>query len=585
MRRFLTLVLLVFLVWSLGEAIACAQPAPPPAPPTAPVLRDRGPGFYFSIWKMGLYLALFWLWVRTTDWVNQDGYRIGVRYALWNPVVVFTFVGAMLLFFLIPWFWVGYILMVIAYVAPLTAYIVHRNSKLEYHQKVMTAPHLRHLVADILGKVGVKVATEKQADADKGPPVKMTPMGGANDQADQSNLILARQSPGFVTAKEVIADVIDRRGDSVMLEYTASGASVKYQIDGVWHDLPSRERLTADPLLAVAKKLAGRNEAERRARQEGKFGAEYKGNKYEVRIISQGVETGERAVLSLENKKFPFASFADLGMRDKLIEQAKEVIGRPQGFVLFSAIPGQGLSTLFNVALRESDRYMRDYAEIQDKQKPEREVENVHVHRYDGAAGETPMKLLPEIIRTYPNAFALRDLFDSETVKTLIEQVPDDRLVLAAVKAKEAVESLLRVLMLKVAAKDFAPVLSGAVNMRLVRKLCEECKQAYAPPPEVIKQLGAKIEALYRPPQPIPGEKPKPPCEKCAGIGYFGRTGIFEVLIVDDAVRKTLITNPKLEALRLAARKAGMRTLQEEGILLAAKGVTSLPELMRVLKQ
>jgi type II secretory ATPase GspE/PulE/Tfp pilus assembly ATPase PilB-like protein len=143
----------------------------------------------------------------------------------------------------------------------------------------------------------------------------------------------------------------------------------------------------------------------------------------------------------------------------------------------------------------------------------------------------------------------------------------------------------LRVLVLKVSAKDFAPVFTGAVNMRLVRKLCEECKQAYAPPPEVIKQLGAKIEALYRPPQPIPGEKPKPPCEKCAGVGYYGRTGIFEVLIADDAVRQTLVTNPKLDALRIAARKSGMRTLQEEGILLAAKGVTSLPELMRVLKQ
>jgi type II secretory ATPase GspE/PulE/Tfp pilus assembly ATPase PilB-like protein len=141
------------------------------------------------------------------------------------------------------------------------------------------------------------------------------------------------------------------------------------------------------------------------------------------------------------------------------------------------------------------------------------------------------------------------------------------------------------VLLLKVSAKDFAAVVSGVVNMRLVRKLCDECKQAYAPPAEVLKQLGAKIEALYRPPQPIPGEKPKPPCEKCAGVGYYGRTGIFEVLVVNDAVRQALVTSPKLDTLRPVARKAGMRTLQEEGILLAAKGVTSLPELMRVLKQ
>jgi type II secretory ATPase GspE/PulE/Tfp pilus assembly ATPase PilB-like protein len=583
MLRFLKLILLVAFFWTLCDTLAWGQDDPNVASVTDQ--SGRGPGFYISIWKIGLVIGLFCLWVKTTDWVSQDGYRVRVSYAIWNPIVAFVFAGAFLLFFIIPWFWVGFVLLVIAYIAPLVAYIVNRNSTLEYHQKVMTAPHLRHLAADLLGKLGVKIAAEKQASADKGPPVVLTPMGAANDQANQANLILARQSPGFLTAKEVIADVLDRRGEAAMLDYSAQGASVKYQIDGVWHDLPLRDRASADPLLAVLKKVAGRNETERRAKQEGKFGVEYKGLKYDAKIVSQGVETGERAVLSLDDKKVTFTSFAELGMRDKLVDQVKELIGRQQGFVVFSALSGGGFSTLFNVALRESDRYMRDFAAIEDAMRPEREVENVHVHTYNSSAGETPMKILPEIIRTYPNVYAIRDLVNAETVRTLIEQIPDERLVLAGIRAKEAVESLLRVLMLKVPAKDFAPALTGAVNMRLVRRLCDDCKEAYAPPPEIIKQLGARIEALYRPPQPIPGQKPKPPCEKCAGIGYYGRTGIFEVLIADDAVRQTLMTNPKIEALRLAARKAGMRTLQEEGILLAAKGITSLPELMRVLKQ
>jgi type II secretory ATPase GspE/PulE/Tfp pilus assembly ATPase PilB-like protein len=583
MPRALLVFVIVLLLGACDAATALAQAPTPIGPPVT--LPERGPGFYFSIWKLGLFLALFWLWVKTTDWVNQDEYRIGVNHAIWNPVVVFSFPAAILLFFLVPWFWVGYTLMLLAYVIPLAVYIVHRNSKVEYHQKVMTGPHLRHMLADVLGKTGIKMAAEKQAAADKGPPVVFTPMGGANDQANQANLITARQSAGFVAAKEVVADVVDRRGAATMLEYSGAGAGVKVQIDGVWHDLPPRDRLQADPLLAVFKKLAARNENERRAKQEGRFGVEYKGTKYEAKLVTQGVETGERVLLSLEDKKFAFKSFAELGMRDKLYDQVKELLGRPQGFLLFSALPGQGQSTLFNVALRESDRYMRDYAEIQDAQRPERDTENVQVHKYNPAAGETPMKVLPDIIRMYPNCFAIRDLHDAETVRTLIGQVPDDRLVLAGVRAKEAVEAPLRVLTLKVSAKEFSPVLSGVVYMRLVRKLCDACKQAYAPPAEVVKQLGAKIEALYRPPQPIPGEKPKPPCEKCAGIGYYGRTGIFEVLVVNDAFRQTLVTNPKLDALRLAARKAGMRTVQEEGILLAAKGITSLPELMRVLKQ
>ena len=124
------------------------------------------------------------------------------------------------------------------------------------------------------------------------------------------------------------------------------------------------------------------------------------------------------------------------------------------------------------------------------------------------------------------------------------------------------------------------------VNQRLVRKLCDACKEAYTPPPQILQQLGipeGRVQAFYRPPQPNP-EEPKEPCEVCGGIGYLGRTAIFELLVVGDAVRKAL-TTAKLDLLRQAARKDGMKNLQEEGVLLVAKGVTSLPELMRVLKQ
>ena len=126
------------------------------------------------------------------------------------------------------------------------------------------------------------------------------------------------------------------------------------------------------------------------------------------------------------------------------------------------------------------------------------------------------------------------------------------------------------------------------VNQRLIRKLCESCKEAYAPTPHVLQQLGipeGRVQAFYRPFQPNPQEPPRSPARSCGGIGYLGRTAIFELMIVGDAVRKVLATHPKPEALRQAARKEGMKSLQEEGVLLVAKGVTSLPELMRVLKQ
>jgi type II secretory ATPase GspE/PulE/Tfp pilus assembly ATPase PilB-like protein len=127
------------------------------------------------------------------------------------------------------------------------------------------------------------------------------------------------------------------------------------------------------------------------------------------------------------------------------------------------------------------------------------------------------------------------------------------------------------------------------LNVRLVRKLCESCKEAYPPPAEVLKQLGlpaGKIESLYRPPtQPIDPKRPDVVCETCQGIGYYGRTAIFELLLVNETIQQVLMTAPKLENLRAAARKNKHRSLQEEGVLLVARGVTSLQELLRVLKQ
>ncbi len=586
MVRFVSLLLLLAGIALADPATAFAQSAD--AWPATDAEFVRGPGGYLSAAKILLAFVLLLLFAKTADWVSQDCYRVRIDYSIWNSAMVFPFAAAFLSLFVFPWYWLAIGLMIVAWLAPFVAYVIVRNRKVLAHQKVFTPAHIRFVLSNVGGKVGVKIAAEKPGETEKGPPVVFKALGGANDQANQANLIFARQSPGFLVAREVVADVLERNGDGIMLDYSAQGVVVKYQIDGVWHDAPPRPREQADPMLAVFKKLANRNENERRAKQEGRLEVELNGRKFDGYLTSQGTKTGEQAIVYFEDKKAQFRKLDELGMRPKLIEQLKEALARSQGFVLISTLPHGGLSTAFNAVLKECDRYMRDFAAIEDKVHPEHDVENVHVNLYDSSKGETPMTILPDLIRTYPNAYVLRDLVNSETVYALLKEMKDEeRLIIAGVRAKEAAEALLRILAMKVAAKDFAPVVTAVVNERLIRKLCDTCKEAYPPPAEVVKQLGAaasKVEALYRPPQLVPGQKEKPPCPDCQALGYRGRTGIWEVLIVNDEVKKTLATNPKLDALRLAARKAGMRTLQEEGLLLVAKGTTSLQELLRVLK-
>jgi type II secretory ATPase GspE/PulE/Tfp pilus assembly ATPase PilB-like protein len=233
------------------------------------------------------------------------------------------------------------------------------------------------------------------------------------------------------------------------------------------------------------------------------------------------------------------------------------------------------------------DRYTRGFVSIEDEGEKEIDVENVVDKNFDGAAGETPLTHLTKILREYPDVLVVPDIKDAESAAALCEQANQDRTVLTTTRAKEASEALLRVAQLKMPLDQLASAVKLVINQRMVRKLCDKCKEAYPPPPQLLQQLGippGRVEALYRPPTPDP-EKPQEPCGQCRGIGYFGRTGIFEALIVDDAVRESLQKTPQLAAVRQAARKAGMRGLQEEGVLLVVTGVTSLPELMRVLKE
>ena len=159
---------------------------------------------------------------------------------------------------------------------------------------------------------------------------------------------------------------------------------------------------------------------------------------------------------------------------------------------------------------------------------------------------------------------------------------------MGTIRAKDCAEALLRVLMLKAAARGIGRAASPPCSASGWCGSCATSARSPMPRPAGLAATGhsrgARAGVLSPPPaQARRGQKE--PCRECGGIGYKGQTAIFELLVVDDTVRKVLATTPKLDLLRQAARKAGMKSLQEEGILLVARGVTSLPELMRVMKQ
>ena len=541
---------------------------------------------FTSLIKPMLVFLVLWMWVGAGDWVSRDAQTFKLGHYRWNSIVFFPFVVATIALFFAPLDMIirAPILLVI-FLATWIPYVIKHNKNVQPHQTVLTGPWWRYAFANVAGKVGIKMEAERKAEYEKGEDVELFAMGADDPNTDNANLLSARNSPGYLLLKDLVADMSRRRVERVLLDFTQQGVNVKQEIDGMWHNGEVREREAGDVMLAVMKTLSNLDVRERRQKQEGQFGAKFEGHSYLCPLTSQGVKTGERVIMYLRGEKATFSSYADLGMREGIQEKWGELMAADQGLVVFSTLPGEGLTTLVDVSIDETDRLMRDFVAIEDVNNPEREIQNVAVHTYDSKAGETPATLMPKLIRSYPNVYICRDLVDGESAGMLINEVKDEKLVVSSVRGREAAEVPLRILQMKVPAKDLALALKGVLYQRLVRKLCLDCRVGYAPPAQVLQKLGipaGKVEKLYRPPKPEEVEKP---CKTCQGTGYVGRTGIFELLVINDKMREILIKQPKVELLKKAARNDHQRLLQEEGVLLVAKGVTSLPELMRVLKQ
>ncbi len=532
--------------------------------------------------KLIIAAVLMMIWVATSDWVNRDAQEYDLGVGQWNATTFFPGLVAGLMF-LLP-FLVASPVALLAWAVPFGLYVAHHNKRLEEHQRVLTKDWMAFQMRGLAGRLGLKVAAEKQADYEKGAPVQLKALGG-DDTKNNANLILARKSPGYVLVKDLIADMVNGRADRLILDFSAEGVAVRQQVDGVWHVGEPRDRESGDVLLAVIKQLANLNPAERRKAQSGMFSAEYQGTKYACSVESQGVKTGERvSLMCRSSKQKKLTTLVELGMRDKIADQWATACAAQSGLIVIASMPEGGLTTLTDISLMETDRLMREFLAVEEETAREAELENILPFTYNAKAGENPATPLPRLIRKYPDAYVVRDLVDEASAQAYLAQVAEGKLLVTTINARDACEAPLRMFQKYKSQAAIADNLSAVLCMRMIRLLCDACKVGFEPAPELLAKLGipvGKLDLLYREPT---AEEIKKPCPKCSGRFYVGRTGLFELIIVDDAFRKALKTQPKPEILRKVARQGGMRTFQEEGIVLLAKGGTSLVELQRILK-
>jgi len=291
---------------------------------------------------------------------------------------------------------------------------------------------------------------------------------------------------------------------------------------------------------------------------------------------------------------FGMLSLPELGMFPEMADQLKQTLD-DRGIVIISSPKGNGLSRSWRGALATTDRLTRDCIAVIDAQEKDTDVENIIVNLYDPAK-EPQHVTLDGFLLTQPDFVAVPKVDDAKTMDKLSAQASKETTVLLRASANSAAEALVKTYAQSGDRPQFLEALKNVTCQRLARRLCSACKVEVRVQPQIIQKLGGNPKTQgtifnpwqLPPPEQRVDEKGReiefPPCEVCGGIGYIGRIAVFEMITVDDQLRKFIAKNPKPNVIENAAVKLGKNSLAMQAYQLVLLGVISLAEAQRVLK-
>ncbi len=566
------------------RAVAGGRPADEFPPDPNSFYRGNTPGGQNAGWYLNLFmfvpiLGWLFLWTRTTQWVNEDSRALKMAAILWNPLVLFCGVVGFVAILIAPSPLLGTFLLTSFYGGPLGYYITERNKRVPESGRVMTPKHIKKVLIQFLGRLGIHLGSRERGEYTSGPPIRFIGKSRSGKGFDDSRSKTVENSKGYLAAKEMIYDAILRRATDVHLEPQEDELSVRYRIDGVMYPAEPFDRTIGDAIVNIFKVLSAMDITEKRKPQDGSFRAETEGREIDFRVATQGTQIGEKMSLRILDQENSVKTLSDLGMRKALSEQITEVINQPHGMFLSCGPTGAGKSTTLYAALSELDSSQINIITIEDP--IEYRMSGVTQIEINTKAGQTFGGSLRSVLRQDPDVVLIGEMRDEETTRIACQAANTGHMVFSTVHANDSISALFRILDLGVEPFMLASSLSAILGQRLVRRLCEDCKQPYKPDPDTLKKNNLppeQVKQFFRPPT---GSNQ---CPTCGGLGYRGRVGVYELLVINDRLRDLLRENPQLSVIKAEARKNGMLYMKEEGLRLVVKGITSMDELLRVVK-
>ncbi|MFM9958909.1 MAG: GspE/PulE family protein [Phycisphaerales bacterium] len=383
----------------------------------------------------------------------------------------------------------------------------------------------------------------------------------------------AGESPVIRFVNYIIQQAVKEGASDIHIEPGEKGLTVRFRIDGVMFESMKPPAKMAAAITSRLKIMANLDISERRLPQDGRIRCTVQRRKLDLRVSTIPATYGEKTVMRILDTRSINVGLEELGFDDNALTIWKHQIDQPHGIVLVTGPTGSGKTTTLYASLRHMDKVSQNISTVEDP--VEYHLDGITQTQMHEKIGMTFARALKALLRQDPDVIMVGEIRDQETAHTAIQASLTGHLVLSTLHTNDAPSAITRLVNIGVEPFLIAAAVNACLAQRLVRKICSQCKQ----PAEMSDDLSQILEVQGIDPAAVMHGKG---CEKCRKMGYAGRLGIYELLVVDDHLRDVVARSPNVTEFRRMCCDRGMVTLRQDGFAKVKLGRTSVEEVLRV---
>jgi len=386
---------------------------------------------------------------------------------------------------------------------------------------------------------------------------------------------MANEAPIIRLVNAIIAQAVKERATDIHIESYEREVLVRYRVDGLLYDVNRLPKRLQAPIISRVKIMSDLNIAERRLPQDGGIKLRASDREIDMRVSTVPTMFGESVVMRILDRCLIMLSLEEIGFPKRVYQQWLDLITMPHGIILVTGPTGSGKTTTLYGSLNKIKSEEQKIITVEDP--IEYQLDGINQIQVNPKIGLTFSNALRSLLRQDPDIMMVGEIRDRETADIAVQSALTGHLVLSTLHTNDAPGAVTRLLDMNIENFLVASSVIGVMAQRLVRKICVQCKTSMDTPIETLATLG--IATADAPKSVFQGVG----CDEC-NHGYFGRTGIYELLVMNEQLRNLILENPSADVIRRAAVDSGMLTLAMDGWLKVKNGVTSLEELLRIAR-